>query len=147
MQLQVKINIIKKGYREMRRKMNKWFCWTGSLVLFGLGLGYKQTLTEWTSQVQEIVAKHTVENFQPTRLPEQKQKTAQVSEKMPLYDQQQYHQLSNKDFQSGDRAVLEVNNGKSTLDISQWQENKVIYGDLDSLNRTTVVTAFLDKKI
>ncbi|HIE1182628.1 TPA: DNA/RNA non-specific endonuclease, partial [Enterococcus faecalis] len=50
------------------------------------------------------------------------------------------------DFQSGDSAVFTVNNGRSTLDISQWQENKVIYGDLDSLNRTTVVTAYLDKQ-
>ncbi len=32
------------------------------------------------------------------------------------------------------------------LNIANWKENKVIYGDLDSLNRTTFVTAYLDRK-
>ncbi|MBG5844469.1 DNA/RNA non-specific endonuclease [Pseudomonas aeruginosa] len=30
--------------------------------------------------------------------------------------------------------------------MDNWKENKVIYGDLDPLNRTTFVTAYLDKK-
>ncbi|WP_240075432.1 DNA/RNA non-specific endonuclease [Enterococcus faecalis] len=62
------------------------------------------------------------------------------------YDANQYKELAALDFKSGDSAVFTVNNGRSTLDISQWEENKVIYGDLDPLNRTTFVTAYLDRK-
>lgn len=62
------------------------------------------------------------------------------------YSQDQYDQLANLDFQSDGNAILEVNNGQSTLNIDNWKENKVIYGDLDPLNRTTFVTVYLDKK-
>lgn len=50
-------------------------------------------------------------------------------EQAPLaVDQVQYEQLAALDFQSGSNAVVyNVNNGLSTLDISQWQENKVIF--------------------
>ncbi|MBO0431296.1 DNA/RNA non-specific endonuclease [Enterococcus sp. DIV0660C] len=56
-----------------------------------------------------------------------------------------YEQLSDLDFSSGDSAVIEVNNGQSTLDTNEWTENRVYYGDLDYLNRTTTVTAYIDK--
>lgn len=60
-------------------------------------------------------------------------------------DSSVYQQLSALDFSSGDSAVIEVNNGLSTLDTNEWTENRVYYGDLDNLNRTTTVTAYIDK--
>ncbi len=60
-------------------------------------------------------------------------------------DQSVYDQLAALDFKSGELAVIDVNNGKSTLDTSLWKENRVYYGDLDELNRTTSVTAYIDK--
>ncbi|MFG5501648.1 DNA/RNA non-specific endonuclease, partial [Enterococcus faecalis] len=81
-----------------------------------------------------------------TREPEKHQIVQKKSKETLSYDQQQYDQLATLDFQSGNNAVSYVNNGQSTLDISQWKENRVIYGDLDPLNRTTVVTAYLDKQ-
>lgn len=62
------------------------------------------------------------------------------------YDRTLYNQLAGYDFESGSSLVVEVNNGQSTLNINSWKTNKVIYGDLDQLNRTTYVTAYIDKK-
>lgn len=56
-----------------------------------------------------------------------------------------YEQLSDLDFSSGDSAVIEVNGNNSTLDTNEWIENRVYYGDLDYLNRTTTVTAYINK--
>lgn len=55
--------------------------------------------------------------------------------------------LADLDYVSGNSAVINVNNGKSTLDPKSWVTNKVTYANLDSLNRTSSPnTAFLEKK-
>lgn len=56
-----------------------------------------------------------------------------------------YQSLANLTFQSGNPAAINVNNGKSTLAISAWQNNHIAYGNLDRLNRTTTVTAYLQQ--
>lgn len=62
-------------------------------------------------------------------------------------DQQTKDQLAQKEYQSGSSAIVQVNNGKSTLNPDSWQENKVIYSNLDSLNRTSSPnTAFLEAR-
>ena len=56
-----------------------------------------------------------------------------------------YQKLANLDFKSGDKAYVYVNNNKSTLIKNAWKVNKVIYSNLDNLNRTSHSnTAFLD---
>lgn len=62
------------------------------------------------------------------------------------YDEDVYHQLMDLTYTSGESAVYQVNNGQSTLNMDDWQENKVVYGNLDALNRTTVVTAYINKQ-
>lgn len=58
-----------------------------------------------------------------------------------------YQKLANLDFQSGNTSFLYVNNNKSTLIKDSWKLNKVIYSDLDSLNRTANSnTAFLEQR-
>ena len=58
-----------------------------------------------------------------------------------------YDQLAKLDFKSGDRAYIDVNHNESTLIKSAWKVNKVIYSNLDSLNRTSHSnTAFLEKR-
>ena len=58
-----------------------------------------------------------------------------------------YDQLAKLDFKSGDRAYIDVNHNKSTLIKNAWKVNKVIYSNLDSLNRTSHSnTAFLEKR-
>ncbi len=52
-------------------------------------------------------------------------------------DKQQLQQLAKLDFRSGDKAVVEVNGGHSTLNPKAWQLNHIIYSPLDSLNRTS----------
>ena len=47
-----------------------------------------------------------------------------------------YQKLANLDFKSGDKAYVYVNNNKSTLIKNAWKVNKVIYSNLDILNRT-----------
>ena len=112
-------------------------------ILTGVGFGNNQAITDFlTLPIKESIQKVTT--------PSEKKKV-QSNEQTPTttsesYDANQYKELAALDFKSGDSAVFTVNNGRSTLDISQWEENKVIYGDLDPLNRTTFVTAYLDRK-
>ena len=58
-----------------------------------------------------------------------------------------YQKLANLDFKSGDKAYVYVNNNKSTLIKNAWKVNKVIYCNLDNLNRTSHSnTAFLEPR-
>ena len=58
-----------------------------------------------------------------------------------------YRKLANLDFKSGDKAYVYVNNNKSTLIKNAWKVNKVIYSNLDNLNRTSHSnTAFLEPR-
>ena len=58
-----------------------------------------------------------------------------------------YQKLANLDFKSGDKAYVYVNNNKSTLIRNAWKVNKVIYSNLDNLNRTSHSnTAFLEPR-
>jgi DNA-entry nuclease len=58
-----------------------------------------------------------------------------------------YQQLAKLDFKSGQAAVLQVDRNQSTLNPKAWQENKVIYANLDKLNRTSASnTAFLEQR-
>lgn len=60
---------------------------------------------------------------------------------------QDYQKLANLNFQSGAKAFVYVNNSRSTLIKNAWKTNKVIYSNLDSLNRTSKSnTAFLEPK-
>lgn len=54
--------------------------------------------------------------------------------------------LSNLTFKNGFAAYINVNNGRSTLGASEWKSNKIDYGDLDHLNRTTMVTGYLERR-
>lgn len=57
------------------------------------------------------------------------------------------NQLANLNYKSGESAVVEVNNNKSTLNVATWKTNKVVYGNLDSLNRTANgATAYLEAR-
>lgn len=58
-----------------------------------------------------------------------------------------YQKIANLDFKSGDKAYVYVNNNKSTLIKNAWKVNKVIYSNLDNLNRTSHSnTAFLEPR-
>ena len=59
----------------------------------------------------------------------------------------QIQKLAASNYASGTDPVVQINNGKSTLDAASWQTNKVIYSKLDSLNRTSSpATAFLESR-
>lgn len=62
------------------------------------------------------------------------------------YDEQIYINLANLDFKNNENCVYSVNTSKSTLDLNEWTDNKILFGDLDELNRTTKLTAYLDNK-
>lgn len=60
---------------------------------------------------------------------------------------QDYQKLANLNFQNGSKAFAFVNNNHSTLIKNAWKVNKVIYSNLDSLNRTSHSnTAFLEPR-
>lgn len=60
---------------------------------------------------------------------------------------EQYHQLAKLTFKNGTYGYIKVNNDKSTLNPKSWKTNKVIYSNLDKLNRTSSPnTGFLEKR-
>lgn len=59
----------------------------------------------------------------------------------------QYKELANRTFKNGTYGYEDVNGGKSTLNPNSWKTNKVIYSDLDILNRASKSnTGFLEKR-
>lgn len=61
--------------------------------------------------------------------------------------QSDYQKLARLNFKSGTKSYVYVNNNHATLIKSAWQVNRVIYSNLDSLNRTSSSnTAFLEKR-
>lgn len=62
-------------------------------------------------------------------------------------DEQTKEELSQLNYTPGTSAIKDVNGGKSTLNPSSWEKNKVIYSSLDSLNRTSSPnTGFLEAR-
>lgn len=59
-----------------------------------------------------------------------------------------YDKLAKLDFKSGGQAYIVVNHDKSTLIKNAWKVNRVIYSNLDHLNRTSHSnTGFLEKEM
>lgn len=61
-------------------------------------------------------------------------------------DKTAYAKLADMDFTSGDKPVIQVNGGKSTLNAASWKGERIDYGALDHLNRTTTDTAYLSRR-
>jgi DNA-entry nuclease len=61
-------------------------------------------------------------------------------------DKKAYAALAKLNFASGDKPIVQVNNGKSTLSSAAWKTEQIDYGNLDHLNRTTTDTAYLSRK-
>lgn len=57
-----------------------------------------------------------------------------------------YKDLANLDYNPGSNPVITVNNNKANLKASDWKTEKIIYDDLDNLNRTQSATAYLSKE-
>ena len=85
-----------------------------------------------------------------TRSDHQNNKITQAKPAAKVYgglSRQDYQKLANLDFKSGSSAYITVNNDHSTLIKNAWRVNRVIYANLDSLNRTSHSnTAFLQKR-
>ena len=82
-----------------------------------------------------------------------RQKSNKISKAKPAnkvyggLSHEDYHKLANLNFKSGGSSYITVNNDHSTLIKNAWRVNRVIYSDLDSLNRTSHSnTAFLQKR-
>ncbi|MGM9911519.1 MAG: DNA/RNA non-specific endonuclease [Lacticaseibacillus absianus] len=61
--------------------------------------------------------------------------------------QNDYRKLAQLNFKSGGKSYVYVNGNHSTLVKNAWQVNRVIYSNLDSLNRTSSSnTGFLEKR-
>lgn len=82
--------------------------------------------------------------------PVKKNKIEQAKPAAKVYgglSQQDYAKLAQLNFKSGSSAYITVNNDKSTLIKNAWRVNRVIYSNLDNLNRTSHSnTAFLEKR-
>ncbi|HCT4590644.1 TPA: DNA/RNA non-specific endonuclease [Enterococcus faecalis] len=126
---------------KMTKKQKYLVSYLLAVLFASFGLVSKTEVTSWISQVQSHETEQAITGKQ-----DHKEVSKTNNSSTAPYSQDQYDQLANLDFQSGGNAILNVNNGQSMLNIANWKENKVIYGDLDSLNRTTFVTAYLDRK-
>lgn len=119
----------------MKKKRNILYT-VFALVLVGAGVIGRDELRSFIQEPSPLRIEQTTKE-EPSKQTQQKPDNS-VSDT--------YTTLANTDFHSGNSPVLDVNNNQSTLDISNWKENRVLYGNLDELNRTTKVTAFIDKK-
>lgn len=122
----------------MNSKIKRWL----QLILLPICLltitGCKATKNQLPSQAQKNIDSVLKNDYKTN----DQQKTIDSN----YFDKKTYNYLASLEYKNGQSAVLEVNQGNSTLAMNQWKKNKVIYGSLDSLNRTTYVTAFIDKK-
>ncbi|QTI54088.1 DNA/RNA non-specific endonuclease (plasmid) [Enterococcus faecalis] len=126
---------------KMTKKQKYLVSYLLAVLFASFGVVSKTEVTSWISQVQSHETEQAITGKQ-----DHKEVSKTNNSSTAPYSQDQYDQLANLDFQSGGNAILNVNNGQSMLNIDNWKENKVIYGELDPLNRTTFVTAYLDKK-
>lgn len=108
------------------------------LILLGAGIFGREELLDLLPQNQEVTQ----------QAPSSQTSSNGLQDPSTFYQNNsaQINTLAQMDFKSGDNAIYQVDGGKSTLNPDTWSTNKVIYGDLDSLNRTTFVTAFIDQK-
>src|SRR5699024_11550693 len=59
----------------------------------------------------------------------------------------QYKELANRTFKNGTYCYEDVNGGKYTLNPNSWKNNKVIYSNLDTLNRDSKSnTGYLERR-
>lgn len=73
--------------------------------------------------------------------------TATQSSQQTTASEGKTEDLSKLTYQSGDNPVVEINHNRSTLKADAWQNNHVVYSNLDNLNRTTAAnTAYLEKR-
>lgn len=91
---------------------------------------------------------HTKQQAVPTNKTEnittQKQKSNNESTELA---KSTYDKLANANFKNGTYGYVTVNNNKSTLNPKSWKTNKVIYQNLDNLNRTSHSnTGYLEKR-
>lgn len=93
---------------------------------------------------------HQTVNQITRREPQQSNKVNKAKPAAKVYgglSRQDYDKLAKLNFKSGSSAYITVNNDKSTLIKNAWRVNRVIYANLDELNRTSHSnTAFLQKR-
>lgn len=125
----------RRKYR--KRQKNTVASWIVALIIIILGGWFKLNSTNQNSnQSQEPSSSQQVVNNATT-----------ANTNYGGLSNEDYQKLANLDFKSGDKAYVYVNNNKSTLIKNAWKVNKVIYSNLDNLNRTSHSnTAFLEPR-
>lgn len=119
------------------------------LALFGRGGGNSHDDAKSSHEVrteQTVKKPKKSKDQKQDQKQEQKQTAPAAATSYGGLAQSSYQQLAALDYRSGSPVYIDVNGGQSTLQPSSWQTNKVIYADLDSLNRTSHSnTAFLEQ--
>ncbi|EJN53445.1 DNA/RNA non-specific endonuclease [Lactobacillus gasseri] len=125
----------RRKYR--KRQKNTVASWIVALIIIIWGGWFKLNYTNQNSnQSQEPSSSQQVVNNATT-----------ANTNYGGLSNEDYQKLANLDFKSGDKAYVYVNNNKSTLIKNAWKVNKVIYSNLDNLNRTSHSnTAFLEPR-
>ncbi|UYP70492.1 DNA/RNA non-specific endonuclease [Lactobacillus gasseri] len=125
----------RRKYR--KRQKNTVASWIVALIIIIWGGWFKLNSTNQNSnQSQEPSSSQQVVNNATT-----------ANTNYGGLSNEDYQKLANLDFKSGDKAYVYVNNNKSTLIKNAWKVNKVIYSNLDNLNRTSHSnTAFLEPR-
>ena len=126
-----------KRRKYQKRQKNTVASWIVALIIIIWGGWFKLNSTNQNSnQSQEPSSSQQVVNNATT-----------ANTNYGGLSNEDYQKLANLDFKSGDKAYVYVNNNKSTLIKNAWKVNKVIYSNLDNLNRTSHSnTAFLEPR-
>lgn len=113
-----------RGEKMKKRKIN----WLVAIIVIVASLfGVNQR------QIGQYVSQY---NSHETSLPTKQTTVQNVADK----------NLSQLTFKSGSASYLEVNHNKSTLAVSSWKQDKIDYGNLDNLNRTTTAIGYLERR-
>ncbi|WP_203628375.1 DNA/RNA non-specific endonuclease [Lacticaseibacillus mingshuiensis] len=72
--------------------------------------------------------------------------TATVGQTQTRSEKEEYAYLAKLDYQNNSEPVLELAKNKSGLDAATWNGPRIVYGDLDQLNRTTTNIGYLNRQ-
>lgn len=116
-----------------------------ALMLAGCGSNHADSQNNNNNNVSSSVVNSTKHGF----FHHDKQATANNAnnDANVQNDNSEVQKLAQLNYQSGTNPIVQVNGGKSTLDINSWKTNEVQYSQLDRLNRTSApAIAYLEQR-
>lgn len=125
--------------RRRRRRQNSFFSLL--VLIVAVLFGY------YAKNGQGFKSQHLLDNFTNSQTTNTISKAGMAQKAYGGLSHADYQKLAALNFKSGGKAYVIVNHNRSTLIKNAWKLNRVIYANLDHLNRISRSnTAFLEKR-